>query len=92
MGYDTSKKRALAVLRQKKMYEQQRDKMMEQAFSVEHVQFTTQQVTDSVAQVKAMKAAHQELQRVTKSKELDLDSIDKMQAGPRHPRCCALPR
>jgi len=78
-GYETCKRRALQVMKQKKMYEQQRDRLMEQQFGLEQTKFTTQQIQDSVAQVRAMRAAHVELKKATQSSGLHIDEIDKLQ-------------
>ena len=42
------KQRAMRILKQKKMYENQRESLMNQQFNVEQVNFTTQQMKDSV--------------------------------------------
>ena len=57
-GYDTVKRRALQVLQQKRMYEQQRDKIQDQLFSVEQARFQSQALQDTVSQMKTMRDTH----------------------------------
>ncbi|CAG9467437.1 unnamed protein product [Pedinophyceae sp. YPF-701] len=78
-GQEVAKKRALQVLKQKRMYEQQMEQVMQQQFNVEATQFATEQVKDSVTQVEAMRAAQVEFKAAVNSKELDLSEIDKFQ-------------
>jgi charged multivesicular body protein 5 len=51
------KKRAMQTLKQKKMYEQQRDQMAAQSFNVDQTRFALDMVQDQQVAVQAMKAA-----------------------------------
>jgi charged multivesicular body protein 5 len=55
------------VLKQKKLYESQRDQLYSQQFNLDQVSFTTQNMQDTANQVKAMKAANKELKVAFKS-------------------------
>jgi charged multivesicular body protein 5 len=65
---EAAKQRALRVLKQKKLYESQRDQLYSQQFNLDQVSFTTQNMQDTANQVKAMKAANKELKVAFKSK------------------------
>ena len=74
------KRRAMAILKQKRMYEMQREQVYQQQFNVEQTAFATDTVKANIQTVKAMKAATKEFkQTFGKAKELDLDAIDNMQ-------------
>lgn len=76
---DSAKKRALTILKQKRMYEGQRDQLYQQQFNLDQVAFTTESVKDTVTTVQAMKGAHKELKTAMKQKEFNIDKIEKMQ-------------
>jgi len=78
-GLEAAKQRALRVLKQKKLYESQRDQLYSQQFNLDQVSFTTQNLQDTANQVKAMKAANKELKVAFKSTDLDVNSIEAMQ-------------
>jgi len=67
------------VLKQKRMYEGQREQLYQQQFNLENAAFTTQAIQDSVVQVQAMQAAGTELKKAFKAKELDINAIEKLQ-------------
>ena len=71
----TIKKRALAVLKRKKMYEQQRDQLMAQQFNVDQAAFAIETAKDTQVQVEAMRGAASALQAET-AKMPDIDDID----------------
>ena len=48
------KQRALKVLKQKKMYEDQRDKLMSQSFNMEQTVFATESLESTIATVTAL--------------------------------------
>merc|ERR1712127_1109116 len=74
------KQRAMKVLQQKRMYENQRDQLYNQQFNLDQVAFTTQNLKDTTVQVQAMTAANKEIQRQFKTnKNLDISAIEKMQ-------------
>jgi len=77
---EAAKQRALRVLRQRKLYEGQRDQLYQQQFNIDQVAFTTQNMKDTTETVQAMQAASKELKtQFKKNKELDIDYIEKMQ-------------
>lgn len=67
------------ILKQKRLYESQRDQLYQQQFNLDQVAFTTESVQDTAAIVQAMKGAHKELKTAMKQKELDIDKIESMQ-------------
>ena len=71
---DSIKRKAMQVLKQKKMYEQQRDSLMGQAFNMEQLNFTTQSLNDTILTVSAMKGANAVMKQ--KFKEINADSIE----------------
>eukprot|EP00882_Tetradesmus_deserticola_P001825 GHRQ01001958.1.p1 GENE.GHRQ01001958.1~~GHRQ01001958.1.p1 ORF type:complete len:222 (+),score=100.50 GHRQ01001958.1:359-1024(+) len=74
------KKRALSVLRQKRMYENQRGTLYNQQFNMEATRFTVESIQDTVQTVQALKAANVQMKGALKAnKELDLSFIDNLQ-------------
>jgi len=71
------KQKALKVLKQKKMYEQQRDTMANQQFNMEQTNFGIQSVKDSLTTVNAMKSANVSLKQ--ELKKIDIDDVENMQ-------------
>lgn len=65
---EAARQRALRVLRQKKLYESQRDQLYSQQLNLEQVSFTAQNMQDTANQVKAMKAANKQLKVAFTSK------------------------
>jgi charged multivesicular body protein 5 len=76
---EAAKRRALNVLKQKRLYENQRDQLYNQQFNVEQTSFMMENVQDSVQTVQAMKAAGKELRTAFKRDELNISNIDKLQ-------------
>eukprot|EP00197_Chlamydomonas_leiostraca_P014229 CAMPEP_0202885486 /NCGR_PEP_ID=MMETSP1391-20130828/41688_1 /ASSEMBLY_ACC=CAM_ASM_000867 /TAXON_ID=1034604 /ORGANISM="Chlamydomonas leiostraca, Strain SAG 11-49" /LENGTH=222 /DNA_ID=CAMNT_0049568737 /DNA_START=44 /DNA_END=712 /DNA_ORIENTATION=- len=77
---DAIKRRALQILKQKKLYESQREQLYTQQFNMEQTRFTVDNVKDTVSTVQALKAATTDMKTAfKKNKELDLNYIDKMQ-------------
>eukprot|EP01086_Lenisia_limosa_P008650 TRINITY_DN3062_c0_g1_i3.p1 TRINITY_DN3062_c0_g1~~TRINITY_DN3062_c0_g1_i3.p1 ORF type:complete len:195 (-),score=62.54 TRINITY_DN3062_c0_g1_i3:39-623(-) len=72
-----TKQRAMQVLKQKKMYEGQRNQMMQQQFNIDQQQFVQQSMQDTVTTVNAMKAANVQIQKEFKG--IDLGKIEDMQ-------------
>jgi charged multivesicular body protein 5 len=68
------KQKALRVLKQKKMYEGQRDQIMNQQFNIEQASFATQTMKDTVTTVSAMKSANLSLK--DQLKHISVDDID----------------
>jgi len=76
-AYNAVKQRAMKALKQRKMYEAQRDQMMSQAFNLEQTSFATQTLQDTVTQVQAIKQANQTFK--AQFKEIEVDDIEDMQ-------------
>jgi charged multivesicular body protein 5 len=70
-------KRAMEILKRKKMYEQQRDAASGQQFNIDQTSFSLESAKASIQTVAAMKAANTELKRVIK-KDLDIDEVDDL--------------
>mmetsp|Transcript_32138 Transcript_32138/g.54931 ORF Transcript_32138/g.54931 Transcript_32138/m.54931 type:complete len:219 (+) Transcript_32138:42-698(+) len=70
------KQRAMRVLKQKKMYEGQRDSLMGTIFNMEQANFTTQSLQDTTIMVSAMKAANATMKQQFKS--IDIDSVEDL--------------
>ena len=68
-------KRALEVLKRKRMYENQRDATMGQQFNIDQTNFSLESARASITTVAAMKAANAELKQTIR-KDLDIDDID----------------
>jgi charged multivesicular body protein 5 len=71
------KQKALRVLKQRKMYEGQRDNLMQQSFNMEQTNFATQMLKDTKTTVDAMKMGVKEMKR--EYKKVNIDDIENMQ-------------
>jgi len=71
------KQRAMRVLKQKKMYESQRDQMSQQVFNMEQTSWATQSLKDTVVTVEAMQSANKELKKAYK--KVDINKIEAVQ-------------
>ncbi|KAI9032778.1 Snf7 family [Phycomyces nitens] len=69
--------KALRVLKQKKLYEAQRDNLQQQSFNMEQAQMTTENLRNVMATVDAMQTANKEMKK--QYKNVDLDKIDQLQ-------------
>jgi len=68
------------ILKQKKMYEQQREQLYQQQFNVEQASFATDTAKANIDTVKAMKAAAKDFkQTFGKNRELQIDAIEELQ-------------
>lgn len=70
-------KRALEVLKRKRMYEQQRDQVAGQQFNIDQTSFSLESAKASITTVAAMKAANKELKH-TLRKDLDINDVDDL--------------
>eukprot|EP00158_Paraphelidium_tribonemae_P002080 Partr_v1_DN25106_c0_g1_i1_m76977 putative Charged multivesicular body protein len=70
------KQKAMRVLQQKKMYEGQRDQMMQQSFNMEQTQFTTENLKNTITTVEAMKMGAKEMKQ--QYKKINIDKIDSL--------------
>ncbi|KAJ3126738.1 cell division control protein [Nowakowskiella sp. JEL0407] len=71
------KQRALRVLKQKKLYEGQRDQLAAQAWNMEQTNFATENLKNTITTVDAMKTASKELK--SQYKKINIDKIESMQ-------------
>ncbi|MCP9264804.1 Charged multivesicular body protein 5 [Dirofilaria immitis] len=76
-GKNQLKQKALRILKQKRMYENQRDQLSQQSFNMEQSNFTIQGMKDTQTTVMAMKQGLKTMQM--EYKKLDIDKIDKLQ-------------
>eukprot|EP00461_Guttulinopsis_vulgaris_P000024 UN00024 len=75
-GHNQLKNRALTLIKQKKMYEKQRDSMFNQQFNIDQQQFTQESLKDTATTVAAMKASNKQLKQ--EFKKIDIDEIDDL--------------
>ncbi|OQR79282.1 charged multivesicular body protein 5-like [Tropilaelaps mercedesae] len=71
------KQKAMRILKQKKMYETQRDNLMQQSFNMEQANFATQQLKDTKITVEAMKLGVREMRH--EYKKINLNEIEDLQ-------------
>merc|ERR1719240_1433094 len=73
-------KRAMAILKQKKMYESQKDKTNQQQFNMEQIQFAQEGLKETADTVKAMKDANKALKKQFKAININQveDQMDDM--------------
>ncbi|EFO16517.1 hypothetical protein LOAG_11989 [Loa loa] len=76
-GKNQLKQKALRILKQKRMYENQRDQLSQQSFNMEQSNFAMQGMKDTQATVAAMKQGLKTMQK--EYRKLDVDKIDKLQ-------------
>ncbi|KAI9481082.1 MAG: Snf7-domain-containing protein [Benjaminiella poitrasii] len=69
--------KALRILKQKKLYEAQRDNLQQQSFNMEQAQMTTENLRNVMATVDAMQTANKEMKK--QYKNVNLDKIDHLQ-------------
>ena len=72
-------KRALAILKQKKMYENQRDQTRNQQFNVDQIAFAQEGLKETASTVAAMKDANKALKK--QFKQINISQVDDMQVG-----------
>ena len=72
------KQRALRCLKQKRLYESQRDQLYSQQYNIDQISFTSESIQDSITTVKALKVASKDMAKQFKSKELDINKIDEL--------------
>eukprot|EP00668_Euglena_longa_P028723 GGOE01036040.1.p1 GENE.GGOE01036040.1~~GGOE01036040.1.p1 ORF type:complete len:226 (+),score=35.37 GGOE01036040.1:587-1264(+) len=76
-GQRRIKEKAMQVLKQKKMYEQQRDVLANQQWNMDQLQFATETTKATIEQVGCMKESARALQR--EMKKVDIASIEELQ-------------
>ncbi|CAJ0752840.1 19851_t:CDS:2 [Entrophospora sp. SA101] len=72
---NTVKSKALRVLKQKKLYESQRDQLQQQSFNMEQASFTTDNLRNVMTTVDAMQTANKEMQK--QYKKIDINKIEQ---------------
>jgi charged multivesicular body protein 5 len=68
------KQRAMRLMKQKRLYEQQREQMMNQSFNMEQANFGLQNMQDTVTTVSAMKDANKAMKQ--QFKKIDIDDVE----------------
>ncbi|RKP39241.1 Snf7 family [Dimargaris cristalligena] len=71
------KNRAITVLKQKKLYETQRDQLQQQIFNMEQAQFATDNIRNTMTTFEAMQESNKALKK--QYKNIDIDKIEQMQ-------------
>ncbi|XP_071443912.1 charged multivesicular body protein 5 [Hetaerina americana] len=71
------KQKALRVLKQRKMYEQQGDSLRQQAFNMEQANYACQSLKDTHTTVQAMKLGVKQMQK--EFKKINIDEIEDIQ-------------
>lgn len=75
---EAAKRRALTVLKQKRLYENQRTQLYDQQFSVDSAAHTMASMQDNVQVMQAMQAGATQMKKMMKThKELDVDQVWK---------------
>lgn len=77
-GKEAVQRRALGVLKQKRMYETQLQTLQQQTFNMESAAMTTENLRNTMATVDAMKTANTEMRR--QYGKIDIDKIDSIHA------------
>jgi len=77
-GKEAVQRRAIGVLKQKRMYESQLQTLQQQTFNMESAAMTTENLRNTMATVDAMKTANKEMQR--QYGKIDVDKIDDIHA------------
>eukprot|EP00931_Biecheleriopsis_adriatica_P010718 TRINITY_DN111789_c0_g1_i1.p1 TRINITY_DN111789_c0_g1~~TRINITY_DN111789_c0_g1_i1.p1 ORF type:complete len:225 (-),score=87.19 TRINITY_DN111789_c0_g1_i1:75-710(-) len=72
----TAKARAMQALKRKKLYEQQRDQLVDTQFNMENLAFQQEQAKITATTVEAMKAAKDQLKQQTQG--MGVDQVDKL--------------
>jgi hypothetical protein len=70
---------AQQVLKQKRLYENQREQLYNQQFNMEQTSFALESIKDTASTVQAMKAAGAEMRQAYKKQDLNIDGIEQLQ-------------
>uniref|UniRef100_A0A0N5AP19 Charged multivesicular body protein 5 n=1 Tax=Syphacia muris TaxID=451379 RepID=A0A0N5AP19_9BILA len=76
-GKNQVKQKALRILKQKRMYENQRDQLAQQSFNMEQSNFAIQGMKDTQTTVNAMKSGLKAMKK--EYKKIDIDEIENLQ-------------
>ncbi|KAF9978732.1 hypothetical protein BGZ73_000742 [Actinomortierella ambigua] len=71
------KTKAMRILKERKLYEQQREQLQQQSFNMEQAAFTTENLKNVMTTVDAMRTANQTMKQ--QYKKVDIDKIEQMQ-------------
>jgi len=71
------KRKALQLLKQKKQYELQRDRLMGQQMNIDNAKYAQESLTDNAEMVSAMKATAKTLKQ--QYKEMNIDEVEDLQ-------------
>ncbi|KAG0370165.1 charged multivesicular body protein 5 [Gamsiella multidivaricata] len=71
------KAKAMRILKERKLYEGQREQLQQQSFNMEQAAFTTENLKNVMTTVDAMKTANQTMKQ--QYKKVNLDKIEQMQ-------------
>ncbi|KAJ3289895.1 hypothetical protein HK104_007147 [Borealophlyctis nickersoniae] len=71
------KQKAMRILKQKKLYEGQRDQLMQQSFNMEQASMATENLKTTLVTVDAMKSANKELKQ--QYKKINITKIERVQ-------------
>ncbi|KAF9165676.1 hypothetical protein DFQ27_004884 [Actinomortierella ambigua] len=71
------KTKAMRILKERKLYEQQREQLQQQSFNMEQASFTTENLKNVMTTVDAMRLANQTMKQ--QYKKVDIDKIEQMQ-------------
>ncbi|XP_029955712.1 charged multivesicular body protein 5-like [Salarias fasciatus] len=71
------KQKAMRVLKQKRMYESQRDNLMQQSFNMEQQNYTIQSLKDTKTTVDAMKIGLKDMKKAYK--KVDINKVEDLQ-------------
>ncbi|KAK3829097.1 MAG: Snf7 family [Benniella sp.] len=71
------KAKAMRILKERKLYEGQRDQLQQQSFNMEQASFTTENLKNVMTTVDAMKTANQTMKQ--QYRKFNIDKIEQMQ-------------
>ncbi|KAF9937626.1 Charged multivesicular body protein 5 [Mortierella antarctica] len=71
------KTKAMRILKERKLYESQREQLQQQSFNMEQAAFTTENLKNVMTTVDAMQTANKTMK--SQYKKVNLDNIEKMQ-------------
>ncbi|KAJ3240354.1 hypothetical protein HDU81_004022 [Chytriomyces hyalinus] len=74
---DSVKQKAMRILKQKKLYEGQKDQLMQQSFNMEQASMTTENLKNTIVTVDAMRTANKEMK--AQYKKIDIDRVEALQ-------------
>lgn len=78
-AHNSVKRRAMQLMKQRKMYDTQLGQMMDMEFNMSSVMMAQETIESTVATVAAMKETAKTMKKAQKAGKLDIDSIEKLQ-------------